>query len=45
VTPGMDKLQVRKLLGRHAKQQRFDLKKEEVWDWRFKNARNPRCSA
>lgn len=36
VQPGMDKLAVRALLGRPAKTQRFDLRQEEVWDWRFK---------
>ncbi len=36
VTPGMDKLQVRKLLGRHAKATPFVLKDEEVWDWRYR---------
>ncbi len=37
VQPGLGQQEVRNLLGRPAKQQRFDLKKEEVWDWRFKN--------
>jgi hypothetical protein len=32
---GWDKTQVRRLLGKPAKIQRFDLKKEEIWDWRF----------
>lgn len=36
VKPGLSQLQVRALLGRPAKTQRFDLKNEEVWDWRFK---------
>ena len=36
VTPGLDKAEVRKLLGRPAKTQRFDLKPdEEHWDWRW----------
>jgi outer membrane protein assembly factor BamE (lipoprotein component of BamABCDE complex) len=35
VTPGLDKAQVRRLLGRPAKTQSFALKQEEVWDWRF----------
>ena len=36
VTPGMDKAEVRKLLGRPAKTQRFDLKPdEEHWEWRW----------
>jgi outer membrane protein assembly factor BamE (lipoprotein component of BamABCDE complex) len=36
VKPGLTQAQVRVLLGRPAKTQRFDLKNEEVWDWRFK---------
>jgi outer membrane protein assembly factor BamE (lipoprotein component of BamABCDE complex) len=36
VTPGLTTLQVRAILGRPAKMQKFDLKNEEVWDWRFK---------
>ena len=35
VTPGLDKAQVRRLLGRPAKAQAYALKAEEVWDWRF----------
>jgi len=36
VTPGLDKTDVRKLLGRPAKTQRFDLKPdEEHWEWRW----------
>jgi len=35
VTPGLDKMQVRKLLGRPAKTVVYQLKDEEVWDWRF----------
>ena len=35
VLPGLDKTQVRRLLGQPAKQQSFALKQEEVWDWRF----------
>lgn len=36
VTPGLDKAEVRKLLGRPAKTQRFYLKPdEENWDWRW----------
>jgi outer membrane protein assembly factor BamE (lipoprotein component of BamABCDE complex) len=40
VLPGLDRAQVRQLLGRPAKTQRFDLKDEEVWDWRFKDGQN-----
>ena len=36
VTPGLTQIEVRKILGRPARMQKFDLKKEEVWDWRFK---------
>ena len=35
VESGWDKTQVRRLLGAPAKVQRYDLKQEEVWDWRF----------
>jgi hypothetical protein len=37
VQPGMDKAQLRKLLGRPAKTQVFDLRQQEVWDWRFRD--------
>ncbi len=36
VRPGLTAQEVRALLGRPARQQRYDLKNEEVWDWRFK---------
>jgi hypothetical protein len=36
VQPGLGQQQVRNCSAGHAKQQRFALKKEEVWDWRFK---------
>jgi hypothetical protein len=35
IEPGWDKAQVRRLLGLPAKTQRFELKQEEIWDWRF----------
>jgi hypothetical protein len=35
VTPGLDKAQVRRLLGKPAKTQFYEIRKEEVWDWRF----------
>jgi outer membrane protein assembly factor BamE (lipoprotein component of BamABCDE complex) len=35
VRPGMDKAQLRRLLGRPAMTQAFELKQQEVWDWRF----------
>ena len=41
IEPGWDKAQVRRLLGLPAKTQRYELKREEVWDWRFSdNAEN-----
>lgn len=41
VETGWDKAQVRRLLGLPAKTQRYELKREEVWDWRFgDNAEN-----
>lgn len=36
VQPGMAQHEVRALLGRPARVQRLDLKREEVWDWRFR---------
>lgn len=35
VETGWDKAQVRRLLGLPAKTMRYELKNEEVWDWRF----------
>jgi outer membrane protein assembly factor BamE (lipoprotein component of BamABCDE complex) len=35
VETGWDKTQVRRLLGTPAKTQRYELKQEETWDWRF----------
>ena len=35
ITPGLSRAQVRRLLGLPAKTQTFELKDEEVWDWRF----------
>jgi outer membrane protein assembly factor BamE (lipoprotein component of BamABCDE complex) len=35
VEPGWDKAQVRRLLGLPAKAMRYELKNEEIWDWRF----------
>ena len=40
VVPGMDKAQLRRLLGRPAKTQVYELKREEVWDWRFRTESN-----
>lgn len=36
VQPGLDQRAVRDLLGRPAAQQRWDLKAEEEWTWRFR---------
>lgn len=36
VRPGMGKEEVRRLLGRPARMTPYPLKKEEVWDWRYK---------
>lgn len=36
VTPGLTQLEVRTILGKPAKMVPYALKKEEVWDWRFK---------
>lgn len=35
VQPGMSVAEVRRLLGQPAEKQAFELKKEEVWDWRW----------
>jgi len=35
VEPGWDKLQVRRLLGLPARTTRYEMKNEEIWDWRF----------
>ncbi len=36
IQPGMGQQQVRDALGRPAEQKKYDLKKEEVWSWRYK---------
>jgi hypothetical protein len=35
VAPGMDRAQVRRLLGQPAQVQTYALKQQEVWDWRY----------
>jgi hypothetical protein len=35
VVAGQDKVQVRRTLGRPARTQVYEMKKEEVWDWRW----------
>jgi hypothetical protein len=40
VVPGMDKAQLRRMLGRPAKTQVHGLKQEGVWDWRFRQENN-----
>jgi outer membrane protein assembly factor BamE (lipoprotein component of BamABCDE complex) len=42
VTPGLDKAQVRRLIGMPAKTQRYELKKEEAWDWRYQDGTEAR---
>lgn len=42
VTPGLDKAQVRRLLGRPAAAQRYELKDEEQWDWRWLDGQSPK---
>jgi hypothetical protein len=43
VTPGLDKAQVRRLLGKPAKTATFALKPgEEHWDWRWLDGQQPR---
>ncbi len=42
VTAGLDKAQVRRLLGRPARTQTFELKQEEVWDWRYQEGQESR---
>ena len=41
VVPGLDKAEVRRLLGRPARTTFYDLKREEVWDWRHGDAATP----
>ena len=36
VTPGLSQLEVRSILGRPAQMKKYDLKNEEIWNWRFK---------
>jgi hypothetical protein len=38
VAPGMDRAQVRRLLGKPAQVQNYELKQQEVWDWRYLEA-------
>lgn len=37
VKPGMDREAVRQILGPHARERRFDLKKETLVEWRFRD--------
>lgn len=37
IRSGMDKTEVRRLLGRPARTQTFALQRNEVWDWRWKD--------
>ena len=36
VRPGLSQQDVRQLLGRPARMQRLELKRQDVWEWRFK---------
>lgn len=38
IKPGMTQAQIRQLLGRPATQQHFDLKNEDLWEWRWQDA-------
>jgi hypothetical protein len=40
ISPGMDKAQLRRLLGKPAKTQVYELKKQEVWDWHYRHENN-----
>jgi outer membrane protein assembly factor BamE (lipoprotein component of BamABCDE complex) len=42
VTPGLDKSQVRRLLGKPARTQAYPLKNQEAWDWRFSDGQEPK---
>jgi outer membrane protein assembly factor BamE (lipoprotein component of BamABCDE complex) len=43
IKPGMDKVEVRRVLGKPAKTARFDLKPdEEHWDWRWLDGQVPK---
>lgn len=42
VLPGMARDEVRQLLGRHAREQRFELKKETLVEWRFRDGQDAR---
>jgi outer membrane protein assembly factor BamE (lipoprotein component of BamABCDE complex) len=35
VRPGMERAEVRRVLGRPARAQVYELQQEEVWDWRW----------
>jgi hypothetical protein len=40
VQPGMDREAVHKMLGPHARERRFDLKKETLIEWRFRDGQD-----
>ena len=42
VVPGLDRAQVRRLLGRPAATRRYALQQQEVWDWRYVEAQENR---
>ena len=35
LTPGLEREQVRRILGRPARTQLYELQQQEVWDWRW----------
>jgi hypothetical protein len=37
VQPGLERLQVQDLIGMPARKQRYELKNEEVWEWRWRD--------
>ncbi|MCU0774143.1 MAG: outer membrane protein assembly factor BamE [Ideonella sp.] len=45
ITPGMDQAQVRRLIGRPGRTQRYELRREEAWDWRFLDGQDARVFA
>lgn len=42
VSPGLDQAAVRRLLGRPAKIQHYELKNEDVWDWHWMDGQAPK---
>jgi hypothetical protein len=42
VTPGLDRDAVRRILGPHARERTFELKKETLVEWRFRDGQAPK---